>query len=324
MGRREFIRLFGSTAVAWPLSARAQQPNRIVRIGFLTPQSPNPPWIEAFRAGMREHGYVEGRNLVIALRSAEGQKERYTSLIGELLAFKPDVLMTWSTPTSVALKKATDTIPIVSISGDPVGLGLAASLAHPQGNLTGFAILSIDVEAKQLQILKDTIPGLARVAVLTNSTNAVNPPIVKSIRRNASSVGLAIQELEVQDAGELAKVFDAAAAERSGAVLILRDDLFDLERRQIAALALKAMIPTLAGWNEYAHAGCLMAYGVNFSDLFRRASAYIDKILTGTAPGDLPISQPEKFEFVVNLKTAKAIGLEVSPTLLTLADEVIE
>ena len=195
MRRREFILLLGAAAV-WPLVARAQRPDRTVRIGFLAPQSPNPQWIEAFRAGMLEHGYLEGRNLVIALRSADGNKERYTSLIDELLAFKPDVLMTWSTPTSIALKKATATIPIVSISGDPVGLGLAASLAHPQGNLTGFAILSPDVEAKQLQILKDTIPGLVRVAVLTNSTNAVNPPIVKSIRRAATSIGIAIQELE--------------------------------------------------------------------------------------------------------------------------------
>ena len=304
--------------------ARAQRPDRTVRIGFLTPQSPNPPWIEAFRAGMREHGYLEGRNLVISLRSADGNKERYTSLIAELFAFKPDVLMTWSTPTTIALKKATDTIPIVSISGDPVGLGLAASLAHPQGNLTGFAILSPDVEAKQLQILKDTIPGLARVAVLTNSTNAVNPPIVKSIRRAASSIGIAIQELEVQEAGELAKAFDAAAVERCGAVLILRDDLFDLQRQQIAALASKAMIPTLGGWSEYARAGCLIAYGVNFSDLFRRAGAYIDKILTGTAPGDLPISQPEKFELVVNLKTASALGLVIPARLLALADQLIE
>jgi putative tryptophan/tyrosine transport system substrate-binding protein len=323
MRRRAFIRLAAGAAV-WPLAARAQPPDRTVRIGFLTPQSPNPPWIEAFRAGMREHGYLEGRNLVIALRSADGNKERYTSLIGELFAFKPDVLMTWSTPTTLALKKATDTIPIVSISGDPVGLGLAASLAHPQGNLTGFAILSPDIEEKQLQILKDTIPGLARVAVLTNSTNAVNPPIVKSIRRAASSIGIAIQELEVQDTGELAKAFDAAAVERCGAVLILRDDLFDLERRQIAALASKAMIPTLGGWSEYARAGCLMTYGVNFSDLFRRAGAYIDKILTGTAPGDLPISQPEKFEFVVNLKTAGALGLTVPPSILAQANEVIE
>jgi putative ABC transport system substrate-binding protein len=324
MRRREFITLLCGAATTWPLAARAQRPDRTVRIGFLTPQSPNPRWIEAFRAGMREHGYLEGRNLVIALRSADGNKERYTSLIGELLAFKPDVLMTWSTPTSIALKKATDTIPIVSISGDPVGLGLAASLAHPQGNLTGFAILSPDVEAKQLQILKDTIPGLVRVAVLTNSTNAVNPPIVKSIRRAAASIGIAIQELEVQDAGELAKAFDAAAAERSGAVLILRDDLFDLQRRQIAALASKAMIPTLGGWSEYAHAGCLIAYGVNFSDLFRRAGTYIDKILTGTAPSDLPISQPEKFELVVNLKTANALGLAIPASLLALADELIE
>jgi len=239
MRRRGFIVLVGGAA-AWPIVSRAQRPDRTVRIGFFTPQSPNPPWIEAFRVGMREHGYFEERNLIIALRSADGKKERYRELIDELLAFKPDVLMTWSTPTSIALKKATSTIPIVSISGDPVGLGLAASLAHPQGNLTGFAILSVDVEAKQLQILKDTISGLAAVAVLTNSTNAVNPAIVKSIRRTGSSMGIGIQELEVQDAAQLAKAFDAAVAERSGAVLVLRDDLFDLQRRQIAALAAQA------------------------------------------------------------------------------------
>ena len=323
MRRRQFIAMLGGAAM-WPLMGHAQRADRTVRIGFLTPQSPNPQWIETFRAGMREHGYFEGRNLVLALRSADGNKGRYASLIDELFAFKPDVLMTWSTPTSIALKKATDTIPIVSISGDPVGLGLAASLAHPQGNLTGFAILSIDVEAKQLQILKDTIPSLARVAVLTNSTNAVNPPIVRSIRRAASSIGIAVQELEVQDAGELAKAFNAAAAERSGAVLILRDDLFDLQRGHIAALAANAMIPTMAGWSEYAQAGCLMAYGVSFSDLFRRAGAYIDKILKGTAPGDLPISQPEKFEFAVNLKTARGLGLTIPSEVLVEANEVIE
>jgi putative ABC transport system substrate-binding protein len=321
--RRLFIAMLGGAAM-WPLMGNTQPADRTVRIGFFTPQSPNPPWIEAFRAGMREHGYLEGRNLVLALRSADGNKERYASLIDELLALKPDVLMTWSTPTSMALKKATDTIPIVSISGDPVGLGLAASLAHPQGNLTGFAILSIDIEAKQLQILKDTIPSLARVAVLTNSTNAVNPPIVRSIRQAASSFGIAVQELEVQDAGGLAKAFHAAAAERSGAVLILRDDLFDLQRGDIAALAANAMIPTLAGWSEYARAGCLMAYGVSFSDLFRRAGAYIDKILRGTAPGDLPISQPEKFEFAVNLKTARGLGLTIPSEVLVQANEVIE
>ena len=178
MKRREFITLVGGVAAAWPHMSRAQQ--RAARVGFLTPQSPDPSWIEAFRAGMSDHGYFEGRNLIIVLRSADGEKERYAELINELFSFKPDVMVTWSTPTSMALKQATSTIPIVSISGDPVGLGLAASLAHPQGNLTGFAILSVGVETKQLQILKDLNPNLARVAVLTNPTNAVNAPIVSS------------------------------------------------------------------------------------------------------------------------------------------------
>ena len=324
MRRREFIKVIGGGAAAWPIAARAQQPDRTVRIGFFTPQSPNPPWIEAFRAGMRQHGYFEGRNLIITLRSADGKKERYTQIIGELFAFRPDVLMTWSTPTSIALKQATSTIPIVSISGDPVRLGLAVSLARPQGNLTGFAIMSIDVEAKQLQILKDTVPGLSRVAVLTNPTNAVNPPIVSSIQRAGSSTGITIQVLQVEDAKQLAKAFDAAVTERSSAVLVLRDDLFDLQRHQIAALAAQRRLPTMTGWGEYAHAGCLLAYGVNFSDLFRRAAWYIDKILNGAAPGDLPIAQPEKFELVVNLKTARELGLTIPAPVLVEADEVIE
>jgi putative ABC transport system substrate-binding protein len=322
MRRREFIAFLGGAAAALPFATHAQQP--MARIGFFTPQSPDPSWIEAFRVGMRELGYFEGRNLIIALRSADGEKKRYVQLIDELFAFKPDVIMTWSTPTSVALKNATSTIPIVSISGDPVGLGLAASLAHPQGNLTGFAILSIDIETKQLQILKDMNPELARVAVLTNPTNAVNAPIVSSIQRAGSSAGILIQILQVEDAHELAKAFDAAATERSGAVLVLRDDLFDLKRQQIGALAAQMRLPTMTGWSEYAHAGCLLAYGVNFSDLFRRAASYVDKILKGVRPGDLPIAQPEKFEFVVNLKVARELGLTFPAPVLVQADEVIE
>src|SRR6516165_8155443 len=323
MRRRGFIVLVGGAA-AWPIVSRAQRPDRTVRIGFFTPQSPNPPWIEAFRVGMREHGYFEERNLIIALRSADGKKERYRELIDELLAFNPDVLMTWSTPTSIALKKATSTIPIVSISGDPVGLGLAASLAHPQGNLTGFAILSVGVETKQLQILMDLNPNLTRVAVLTNPTNAVNAPIVSSIQKAGLTAGIVIQVLQVEDANGLAKAFDAATTDRSDAVLVLRDDLFDLKRRQIATLAVQAKLVTMTGWSEYAHAGCLVAYGVNFSDLFRRAASYVDKILHGTAPGDLPIVQPEKFELVVNLRTARALGLTIPAPVLVEANEVIE
>jgi putative tryptophan/tyrosine transport system substrate-binding protein len=245
MRRREFIVLFGALAM-WPFAAEAAQ-QRTARIGFFTPQSPNPSWIEAFRAGMREHGYFEGRNLIIALRSANGEKERYTQLIEELFSFKPDVIMTWSTPTSMALKQATSAIPIVSISGDPVGLGLAVSLAHPQGNLTGFAILSVGIETKQLQILKDMNPDLARIAVLTNPTNAVNAPIVSSIQRAGLSAGIMIQVLQVEDVDGIAKAFDSAATERSDAVLVLRDDLFDLERQKIGALAEQARLPTMTG-----------------------------------------------------------------------------
>jgi putative ABC transport system substrate-binding protein len=296
----------------------------MARIGFFTPQSPNPPWIEAFRSGLREHGYVEGRHVVVELRSADGKKENYPQMMAALFAFKPDVLMTWSTPTSVALKQATNTIPIVSISGDPVGLGLAESLAHPGGNLTGFSIFSIDLEAKQVQLLKDTLTRLSSVAVLSNPTNPVNQSIVESIRRAATRAGASVQVLLVDNVSQLAESFDAAVKERADAVLILRDDQFDLNRKQIAALAEQRRLPIMAGWGEYAHAGCLMTYGVNFSDLFRRAAWYVDRILKGSAPGDLPIAQPEKFELIVNLKTARALGLQIPPVLLATADEVIE
>jgi putative tryptophan/tyrosine transport system substrate-binding protein len=327
MNRRELIVLGIGAAMASPLGAHCQEGTkvpRMARVGFFTPQSPNPPWIEAFRTGLREHGYFEGRNAVVELRSADGKKENYPRMMAELFAFKPDVLMTWSTPTSVALKQATSTIPIVSISGDPVGLGLAESLAHPKGNLTGFSIFSIDLEAKQVQLLKDTLAGLSSIAVLSNPTNQVNQPIVESIRRAATRAGMSVQVLLVDDASRLAESFDAAVNEGSGALLILRDDLFDLNRKQIAVLAEKKRLPIMAGWGEYAQAGCLMTYGVNFSDLFRRAAWYVDRILKGTAPGDLPIAQPEKFELIVNLKTARAFGLQMPPTLLATADEVIE
>ena len=326
MNIRVLLVLIGA-GIALPLSAHSQEGTkvpRMARVAFFTPQSPNPPWIEAFRSGLREHGYIEGRNAIVELRSADGKKESYPQLIAELFAFKPDVLMTWSTPTSVALKQATSTIPIVSISGDPVGLGLAESLAHPKGNLTGFSIFSIDVEAKQVQLLKDMLAGLSKIAVLSNPTNQVNQPIVEAIRRAATRAGMSVQVLLVDDANRLAESFDAAVSDGSGALLILRDDLFDLNRKEIAALAEKRRLPTIAGWGEYAHAGCLMTYGVNFSDLFRRAAWYVDRILKGTAPGDLPITQPEKFELLINLKTAKALGITVPQSFLVAADEVIE
>src|SRR6516225_36186 len=243
-------------------------------------------------------------------------------IICELLDFEPDVLKTWRTNNRIVLKQATSTIPIVSISGDPVGLGLAESLAHPKGNLTGFSIFSIDVEAKQVQLLKDMLAALSKIAVLSiPPTNQVNQPIVEAIRRAATRAGMSVQVLLVDDANRLAESFDAAVSDGSGALLILRDDLFDLNRKEIAALAEKRRLPTIAGWGEYAHAGCLMTYGVNFSDLFRRAAWYVDRILKGTAPGDLPITQPEKFELVINLKTAKALSITVPQSFLVAADE---
>jgi putative tryptophan/tyrosine transport system substrate-binding protein len=336
MRRRDFISCLGGAAMVRSLAgaaallsshlAKAEPADKLARIGILTPQDPFPPWIDAFRAGLRELGYVEGRTVAIELRSAAGKKERYPQLIAELLRLKVDVFMTWSTPTSLALKQAAGSTPIVSISGDPVGLGLAASLAHPGGNLTGFAIMTGAVEAKQIQILKDTVPNLARIAVLWNPTNPAMKPDLDFVRHSAPQAGLSVQSLPVSKADQFDDALEAVARENSGALLVLRDDLLDLEpnRQRIAALAIGRRLPTMFGWREGAQAGGLLAYGVDFADLFRRAAVYVDKILKGAASRDLPIAQPEKFELFVNLRTAQAIGLAVPAWLLASADEVIE
>jgi putative ABC transport system substrate-binding protein len=337
MERREFISLVGGAVmtrvlVASPvapfslLAAEAQQRDKIARIGFLMPQDPFPPWIDAFRVGMQKEGYIEGQNVIIEARSASGKKELYQPLIADLMRLKVDVFMTWSTPTSLALREATSSVPIVSISGDPVGIGLAASLAHPGGNLTGFAILTEGLEAKQVQLLRDTVPHLSEIAVLWNPTNPAMKPDLAFVQSAASQLGVTVQSLPVQEANTFDDAFDAIARQGSGALLVLRDDLFEVEsnRLRIATLARERRLPTMFGWREEVQGGGLLAYGVNFSDLFRRAAGYIDKILRGAAPRDLPIAQPERFEFFVNIKTANAIGLTIPLEILAQADEVIE
>ena len=308
------------------LAAKAQKTERNTRVGFLTPQDPFPLWIDAFRGGLRELGYVEGKNIIIELRSAAGKKELYQPLIAELLGLKVNVFMTWSTPTSMALKQAVDSTPIVSISGDPVGMGLAASLSHPEGNVTGFAILTEELEAKQVQLLKDTVPGLTRIAVFWNPTNPAMKPDLDFVQNASSHAGLTVQSLPVQDANGFDRAMSAIPGEETAALLVLRDDLFDLEanRKRIAASAIARRLPTMFGWREGVQAGGLLAYGVNFADLFRRAAGYVDKILKGVAARDLPISQPEHFELFVNTTTARAIGIPVPTSLLAIADEIIE
>jgi len=337
MERREFISFVGGAVmtrvlVASPvapfslLAAEAQQRDKIARIGFLMPQDPFPPWIDAFRVGMQKEGYIEGQNVIIEARSASGKKELYQPLIADLMRLKVDVFMTWSTPTSLALREATSSVPIVSISGDPVGIGLAASLAHPGGNLTGFAILTEGLEAKQVQLLRDTVPHLSEIAVLWNPTNPAMKPDLDFVQSAASQLGVTVQSLPVQEANTFDDAFDAIARQWSVALLVLRDDLFEVEsnRLRIATLARERRLPTMFGWREEVQGGGLLAYGVNFSDLFRRAAGYIDKILRGAAPRDLPIAQPERFEFFVNIKTANAIGLTIPLEILAQADEVIE
>jgi putative tryptophan/tyrosine transport system substrate-binding protein len=308
------------------LAAKAQKTERNTRVGFLTPQDPFPLWIDAFRGGLRELGYVEGKNIIIELRSAAGKKELYQPLIAELLGLKVNVFMTWSTPTSMALKQAVDSTPIVSISGDPVGMGLAASLSHPEGNVTGFAILTEELEAKQVQLLKDTVPGLTRIAVFWNPTNPAMKPDLDFVQNASSHAGLTVQSLPVQDANGFDRAMSAIPGEETAALLVLRDDLFDLEanRKRIAASAIARRLPTMFGWREGVQAGGLLAYGVNFADLFRRAAGYVDKILKGVAARDLPISQPEHFELFVNTTTARAIGIPVPISLLAIADQIIE
>jgi ABC-type uncharacterized transport system substrate-binding protein len=308
-------------------SVEAQQPVKVPRIGFLGASSASvlAARIEAFRQGLRDLGYVEGKNIVIEWRSAEGKLDRLPALAAELVRLKVDVIVTTGPAPTRPAKEATSTIPIVmAFDNDPVGNGFVASLARPGGNITGLSTLAPEISGKQLELLKETVPRLSRVAVLGSSTTPGNAQALKETELAAGALGVKLQNLDVLGPKDIETAFRAAGKERADAVLVLSASVLNSHRTEIAKLAAKSRLPAIYPFPEYVEAGGLMAYGPSVTDLFRRAATYVDKILKGTKPADLPVEQPTKFEFIINLKSAKQIGLTIPPNVLVRADRVIK
>jgi putative ABC transport system substrate-binding protein len=301
--------------------ATAQQSGKVPRIGFL---SAAPSIDPAFLEGLRNLGYVDGKNIVIELRSAEGKLERLPELAADLVNLKVDVIVTQGTPSAQAAKKATNTIPVVmATSGDAVGTGLVASLARPGGNVTGLSILATDLDTKWLELLKEAAPNISRVAWLANPAIVPEMISLKNLQSVGPSLGVAVQLVEMRGPESFESSFATVVQDRFNAVIVTPNSSYVPHRQQLVSLTAKHRLPAMYGWKEFPEAGGLMSYGVILPDLFRRAAVYVDKILKGTKPADLPVEQPMKFEFVINLKAAKQIGLTIPPNVLARADKVI-
>ena len=325
MKRREFITLLGG-AVALPLAARAQQPAKLPTIGFLGGGTPTGQrtWVAAFLQRLRELGWIEGRTVMIEYRWGEGRAERFTEIAAELVRRNVDVILAGGTEAAVAAKHATSVIPIVFPSaGDPIGSGLVASLARPGGNVTGLSNLGSDLAAKRLGLLREVLPGFRRLAVMANAAYSGGVTEMLEIDAAAHTLGLEIVAFPIRRVEEIAPSFDALKG-RAEALYVVGDPLANTHRLRINTFAVAARLPTMHSQREYVEAGGLMSYGANFPDLNRRAADYVDKILRGAKPADIPVEQPTKFDLVVNLITAQALGLEVPSSLLGRADEVIE
>ena len=323
IGRREFIALLGGAAVARPMAAWAQHPATIGFVGAGTLSAWNPR-VASFVQRLRELGWIEGRNIAIVYRWAEGSTERLPNIAAEFALLKVDVIVTAGTPSVIAAKKATSVIPIVfATAGDPVGNGLVATLSRPGGNVTGLSVQQTDLIGKRLELLRELVPRLSRLAILTNIGNPVHILERDEVRTMARTLDVEVITLEISRAEDISPAFETLK-DGADALYIPPDPLVISQLIRINALVLSARLPTMHGSGEYVEAGGLMSYGPNFPDLFRRAAEVVDKILRGAKPGDIPVEQPTKFELVINLTTAKALGLEVPPSLLARADEVIE
>jgi putative ABC transport system substrate-binding protein len=325
MDRREFLGTLAGALLAAPLAAEAQQTGKIYHIGMLerTSAAINAANLDGFRQGLREHGYVEGKNLVLEYRSADGRDERSPILATELVRLKVDLILTRGTPAALAAKNATGTIPVIIIGvGDPVGQGVVASLARPGGNVTGLSAVVTELYAKRVQLLRDLAPRAARIAALFNMSNPAIPPQWKEVEIAARSLGLQPQLLDVRKPEDLGPAFDAAVRHRADALVVGLETLTLTSQHTIVDLAAKHRLPAMYASTEFA--GGLIVYGVHYPDQYRLAASFADKIFKGAKPADLPVEQPTKFELVINLKTAKALGLTIPPSLLARADQVIE
>ncbi len=327
MERRTFLVMIAGGLLTAPLAAEAQQTaGKIPRIGFLgnSTAALEANLVGPFREGLRDLGYVEGRNILIEYRWAEGQYERFPALIAELIVLKVDVIVTAGTPAALAVRKATTSIPIVMAAvGDPIGVGLVASLARPGGNVTGLTAIAPELEGKRLELLREVVPKLSHIAVLWNPDNSFHVGSLKETRAAAQVLGIKVQPLGVRISEEFPAAFAAILRERPGAVLVLADRIFLHNRTRIVDFEAKHRLPGVYAYRELVEAGGLMSFGPSYAGMHRRAAYYVDKILKGAKPSDLPVEQPTKFELVINLKTAKALGLTISQSVLGRADEVI-
>ena len=329
MERRTFMAMLTGRIVVAPFATEAQQAAKIARIGYLTLNlAPNPHLREAFRQGLRDLAYVEGRNVVIEYRDAEGKLERLPALAAELVALKVDVIVAGGLPQALAAKQATRTLPIVFTAvADPVTDGLVTSLARPGGNVTGLSSLAPELVGKRLEQLTQAVPGVSRVAALWQPGaygERTDKDLLKRADVAARALGVRLQVVEARGPADFDRAFSDMTRARAGALTVLPSTMFSNERRRLVDLAAKNRLPAVYPWREFVDAGGLMAYGSNLADLLRRAATYVDKILKGAKPGDLPVEQPTKFELVINLKTAKALGLTIPQSLLGRADEVIQ
>jgi putative ABC transport system substrate-binding protein len=328
MKRRDFITLLGGAAAAWPLAARGQQVGKVARIGFLGTSSLSLErhLVDAFRQRLRELGHVEGQNVAIEYRWAEGRDNRLSALAVELVRLRPDLIVTTGTPGTLAAKRATNTIPIVfASSGNPVNGGLVANFSRPGGNVTGFTISGPELEGKRVQLLKDAVTGLSRAAMVWNSSNPGLMDFYQQTRAAAAALNLTLRPVvEVRSTNDFLGAFSTIASARPQAMLVVADRFLLAHRTEIVDFAATNQLPTMYPYRSYVEAGGLMSYAPNDLEQFRRAAVYVDKILKGANPGDLPVEEPTKFELVVNLTAAKTLGLTIPRDFLLLADEVIE
>jgi putative ABC transport system substrate-binding protein len=323
LNRRAFLWGFMGSAIAAPLAADGNQARKAAKIGILQPGPRPPAWVASFREGLRELGYIDGRNVVIEHRLAHEISE-HPALAAELARLNVDVIFTWSTPAALAVKRTTSTIPVVAITGNPVDIGLAASLGRPEGNVTGIAVLDDQLELKRLQLLREGLPEVTRIAVLWNPANPIWSPLVRRLQDTAPTFGVAVHSVAARNPSDLTSALTVAKRDGVQALLIVNEGVFNANPKAVVDAVMKSALPAIYSQTEFAGVGGLMAYSPDFPDMFRRAAFHVDKILRGAKPADLPIEQPTKFEFVINLKTAQALGLTIPPSLLLRADQVIE